>query len=131
MQKKGNEHKEKHRFPSSIERWGEKKIFSGGLWPFNVFVMLKTTFSKHRLIKISITHVYIKPKLKKWYNSNGYSHKWTLYIVIRWKSLFHREGTILLIAEEVNLIRGVFLVVNKFLAVGWDSPPSLGFPISV
>ena len=39
----------------------------------------------------------------------------------------------LLIVENVNLLRGTFLVVemSKFLAVGWDSAPSPGFPINV
>ena len=46
-----------------MERWGEYKLCIGGLCPFNTFFMLKTTFSKHQLIKISITHVYIKPKV--------------------------------------------------------------------
>ena len=38
-----------------------------------------------------------------------------------------------LIAEEVNLSRTIFLVgeMTKFLAVGWDSSPSSGFPINV
>ena len=38
-----------------------------------------------------------------------------------------------LIAEEVNLLRGIFLVVemSKFLAVVWDSSPSPGFPTNV
>ena len=38
-----------------------------------------------------------------------------------------------LIAEEVNLLRGIFLVgeMSKFLAVGWDFSPSQGFPINV
>ena len=33
-------------------------------------------------------------------------------------------------AEEVNLLRGIFLVreVSKFSAVGWDSSLSHGFP---
>ena len=35
----------------------------------------------------------------------------------------------LLIAKGVNLTRGIFLVgeMSRFLAVGWDSDPSLGF----
>ena len=41
----------------------------------------------------------------------------------------------LLIAEDVNLLRGTFQVgeISIFLAVGWDSPPSSppGFPIKV
>ena len=38
-----------------------------------------------------------------------------------------------LIAEEVNLLRGIFLVkeMSKFLAVGWESSPSPGFSINV
>ena len=53
--------------------------------------------------------------------------------MIRWKLLFDGEGITLLIAKDVNLLRGVFLVgeVSKFLAVGWDSPLSPGFPIKV
>ena len=39
----------------------------------------------------------------------------------------------LLMAQDVNLLRRIFLVVkmNKFFAVGWDPPPSLGFLIKV
>ena len=38
-----------------------------------------------------------------------------------------------LIAEEANLLKGIFLMgkMSKSLAVGWDSSPSLGFPINV
>ena len=38
-----------------------------------------------------------------------------------------------LIAEEVNLLRVIFLVgeMSKYLAVGWDSSPSPGFSINV
>ena len=38
-----------------------------------------------------------------------------------------------LIAEEVDLFRGIFLVgeMNKFFAVGWDSSPSPGLPVNV
>ena len=41
------------------------------------------------------------------------------------------KGITLLIAEEGNLLRGVFLVgeTSKFLIVGWDSPLSLRFPV--
>ena len=46
-------------------------------------------FSNHRLIKISIIYLYIKPEVKKkWYNSNDYSYKWSLYWVITWKLVF-------------------------------------------
>ena len=38
-----------------------------------------------------------------------------------------------LITEDVNLLKGIFLVgeISKFLAIGWDFPPSPGFPINV
>ena len=39
---------------------GEYKFALEELGPFTAFVTLKTTFRKHQLIKISITHVYIK-----------------------------------------------------------------------
>ena len=48
--------------------------------------------------------MYIKPEVKKWYNS----HKWSSYRVIRWKLLFHGEGMTLLIAEELNFIKEIF-----------------------
>ena len=35
------------------------------LRPFNTFVMLKTSFSKYRLIKISMICVYINAEVKK------------------------------------------------------------------
>ena len=41
------------------------EILLGELWPFNGFFMLKTTFRRHRLIKISMTYVYIKPEVNK------------------------------------------------------------------
>ena len=39
----------------------------------------------------------------------------------------------LLIAEYKNLLRGIILVgeMSRFMAVGWDSWPSLGFLIKV
>ena len=37
----------------------------GDILPFNAFVMLKTTFSKHWLIKINMTFAYIKSEVKK------------------------------------------------------------------
>ena len=41
------------------------------------------------------------------------------------------EGITLLIAENVNLFRRIFLVgkMNNFLAVGWYSPHTQGFPL--
>ena len=49
------------------------------------------------------------------------------------KLIFGEEGMTLLIAEDVNLLRRIFLAgkVSKSLAVGWYSPPSPGFPIKV
>ena len=34
-------------------------------WPSNAFAMLKVTFRKHWLIKISMTYVHIKTEVKK------------------------------------------------------------------
>ena len=92
--------------------------------------MLKTTFSKHWLNKISMT---CSLKLKKWYNSNDYSYKWSLYGVVRWKLLFDGEATTFLVMEGVNLLRHVFLAgeMSKFWAIDFDSPLSSKFPIKV
>ena len=54
------------------------KILLGRTLIIQSFCHAKKTFSKHRLIKISTTHVHMKPGVKKWYNSNGYNHKWKL-----------------------------------------------------
>ena len=37
----------------------------GEILPFSAFVMLKTTFSKHWLIKTNMTFAYIKSEVKK------------------------------------------------------------------
>ena len=53
-------------YPKSIEKQREWKFCYGELGPFNSFViMLNTTFSKRRFIKISVTRVYTKPGIKK------------------------------------------------------------------
>ena len=41
------------------------KILLVEFGPFNAIVMLKTTFSKHRLIKINMTYMYMKLEVKK------------------------------------------------------------------
>ena len=43
------------------------------------------------------------------------------------------EGIALLIVEEVNLLRGIFLMeeMSKLLPVWWDSFPFQGFSINV
>ena len=64
-EKERNKYQKKQGFPNSIERLKKWKFWLGELWLFNAFVMLKRTFSKHQLIKISITCVYIKPESKK------------------------------------------------------------------
>ena len=46
------------------------------------------TVTMDSVIKISMIYVYIKLKLKKWYNSTKHSSKWSLYCVITWKLLF-------------------------------------------
>ena len=72
----------------------------------------------------SMTYMYKKPEIqKKWYNSNGYSYRRSLYWVIKWKLLFDVEGMTLLVGEAENLVRKIFVVgkIRKFLAVRWDS----------
>ena len=69
---------------NNTERWGEYKFYSGELWPFNVFVVLKIIFSEHQLIKIRMTCVH-KASIKK---KNDDSYKWRLYRVIRWTLLY-------------------------------------------
>ena len=63
-------------YPKSIEKQREWKFCYGELGPFNSFViMLNTTFSKRRFIKISVTRMYTKPEIKKKrYSSNNYSY---------------------------------------------------------
>ena len=74
-----------------------------GPCPFNAFVMLKTTFSKHPLIKISIACVYIKPELKK--TDATKKTAGTNEDCIGWLlENFDGEGMTLLIAEDVNRI---------------------------
>ena len=38
----------------------------GQIRPFNAFVMLKTTFIKHWLVKVNMTCACIKPEVKKY-----------------------------------------------------------------
>ena len=96
--------------------------------------MLKITFRKHPLMKISMTYVYIKPEVAiKWFSSNGYSYKWNLHWVITWKLLFDEEGITLFIEEDENLVRrdlycGGF---SKFLATWVDSLPFPRFSFKV
>ena len=40
------------------------EIMVGGAWPFNAFVMLRTTLSSCKLIKISMTCLYTKSEVK-------------------------------------------------------------------
>ena len=49
------------------------------------------------------------------------------------KLLFDGEGTKLLVVEDVNLLRKIFLVgeISTFVAVGWYPSPSPMFPIKV
>ena len=51
----------KQGFPNSIKIW---KFYLEEFWPFNAFAILKTRFSNHRLIKISMIYLHIKLKLK-------------------------------------------------------------------
>ena len=51
------------------------------------FFMLKITFIQRWLIKINMTFVYVKPKIKKWHIRYDYSYKWSFYRLFRWKLL--------------------------------------------
>ena len=53
--KKRKTHIRRSRVFQLVLKGGENKNFA--------FVILKTTFSKYQLIKISITHVYIEPEV--------------------------------------------------------------------
>ena len=76
----------KQGFPNSIKIW---KFYLEEFWPFNAFAILKIRFSNHRLIKISMIYLHIKPEVKKkWYGSNDCSYKWRFYWMITWKLLF-------------------------------------------
>ena len=94
------------------------------LLPFNAFVMQKATFSKHWLINdvkkndtTTMTTTTNEADIG-WLNKNYY---------------LMGEGMKLLIEEDVNSLRKIFLVgkMSRFLAVNWYSSPSPGFPIKV
>ena len=75
--------------------------------------------------------VYMKPEVKKkWNNSNDYSYKWILHRMIKWKLLFDGEGVTLLIVENVNLLREIFLVEEQvfFWLLCRILPNSQSFP---
>ena len=80
-------------------------------WLLSAFVMLKKTFSKYQLIKISTACVYIKAEVKK--NDikrmtaviNGACIGW-----LHENCYLMGKGTTLLIEEDVNLLAGIFLV---------------------
>ena len=65
----------------TINNWG--RVFQTALksgekgwefWLFNAFLMLHIRFGNHRLIKINMIYVYIKPEVKKkWCNSSACS----------------------------------------------------------
>ena len=61
-----------------------------------------------------------KPEVDTKVIQQQYSYKWSLYRVIRGKLLFDGKGVTFLLAEQVNLLRGIFLVaeMSKYLAVG-------------
>ena len=48
-------------FLITLKGGGEWKCCLGELWLSNAFVIVKTTFSRYRSIKISLTCVYIRP----------------------------------------------------------------------
>ena len=91
-----------------MERWREWKFSLGDLRLLNAFLMLKATFSKHWLIKLSWQLSTSSLKFQIWYNRNDCSYKWRLHRVITWKLLFDGEEMKLLIAKDLNLLTGFF-----------------------
>ena len=121
MWKRGKQALEKQRVPNSIERCGELIFFLSNLWPFDVFVMLKTLFSKDWFIKILLTCLYMNTEVKKILQQQWLQLQMKLLLgdymkfAIWWgrNNAFERGGCILL---------------GECLAVGWDSLNILNFP---
>ena len=111
----------KRRF--STEHWTVERmqILFGRTWPFNVFVMLKTTFIEHWLIKISMTCVYIKPKVKKkWRSRNDRATGEACIGCLHENFYLMGEGMTLLIPEDVDLWREIFFGEgNKYILDCW------------
>ena len=110
----------------------EWKLCSAELWPVNAFVMLKTTFSKHQLIKISIIHMYIKPEFKKKTDTKAMTTAIN-ETCIGW---LHENWCLMgevMIKEMIKFIKGFFFWLDKYVnfgcLVGFSSHP-LGFPWS-
>ena len=87
-------------------------------WPFSAFVMLQIRFCNHRVIKSSMIYLYIKPEVKKWYNS---------------KDAAINEACIWWSHENCYLVRKLFLVWEMIFFFFWllDGPNLPGFPQTV
>ena len=85
-------------------------------WPFSAFVMLKIRFSNHRLIKISMICLYIKPEIEK--NDT----KATIATI--------NETCIVWLHEKCYLVRGIFCCGNwaLFLLLVGILLPSIELP---
>ena len=114
------------------EKVEKMKFCLGELQSFSVFVMLKATFSKLWSVKLPWHMSTQNLKFKIWYNRNDCSYKWRLHRMITWKLLFHGEEMKLLIAKDLNLLRGIFLMekMSKFWVLGRIFPHPQRFPWS-
>ena len=85
-------------------------------WPFNAFVKLQIRFSNHRLMKVAMIYLSIKPEVKK--------NDTTAMTTAINKACIGR------LHENYYLVRGIFLVrkMSIFLVLGGVLTPFTGFP---
>ena len=96
-------------FQMTLKGWG-LEILLGGILTIKHFCYAEGD-TWHRLIKINMTYVHMKPEVKKkWSNSSYCSYKWSLYWVITWRLQLRVEGMTLFIGEDVNLVIEILLV---------------------
>ena len=96
-------------FQMTLKGWGFE-VLLGGILTIKHFCYAEGD-TWHRLIKIKMTYVHMKPEVKKkWSNSSYCSYKWSLYWVITWRLQLRVEGMTLFIGEDVNLVMEILLV---------------------
>ena len=130
MKKRKTSNNRSRVFEIALEGGREWKFCLGELQSFDAFVMLKATFSKHWLVKLAWHVCTYSLEFKIWYNRNDCSYKWRLHRMITWKLLFDGEEMKLLIAKDLNVLRGIFWWVEwvNFCLLGRIFPHPQGFP---
>ena len=102
----------------TLKGWG-LEILLGGILTIKHFCYAEGD-TWHRLIKINMTYVHMKPEVKKkWSNSSYCSYKWSLYWVITWRLQLRVEGMTLFIGEDVNLVIEILLVRRLRKIFAW------------